>query len=45
MIEAIDTTQNDALELPLRAVIEGKPKSFLIHINKLKDETGRADRQ
>jgi len=40
MIEAIDTTQNDALELPLRAVIEGKPKSFLIHINKLKDETG-----
>ncbi|MCP4694461.1 MAG: PAS domain-containing protein [Desulfobacterales bacterium] len=30
----------DALELPLRATIEGKPRSFLVSVNALKDEEG-----
>jgi two-component system nitrogen regulation sensor histidine kinase NtrY len=32
---------NNSIELPLKMVINGKPKSFLININTLKDDTGQ----
>jgi two-component system nitrogen regulation sensor histidine kinase NtrY len=44
---AYDTLENlayskiNALELPLKLNINGQPRSFLVHVNALKDDTGR----
>ncbi|MCX5884045.1 MAG: ATP-binding protein [Deltaproteobacteria bacterium] len=32
---------NDFIELPLRVTIEGRPRSFMLHISSLKDDSGR----
>jgi two-component system nitrogen regulation sensor histidine kinase NtrY len=40
IIESLNATQNDAVALPLRTTVGGRPRSFLIHINALKDDTG-----
>lgn len=40
IMETLGATQNDAVALPLRATVDGRPRSFLIHINALKDDTG-----
>lgn len=32
---------NDALQVPLRMTVAGQPRSFLIHVNLLRDETGK----
>ena len=41
VIENLSTAPNDAVELTLRLTINGAPRSFLLHINALKDDTGR----
>ena len=33
--------RNSFIELPLRIAIEGRPRSFMLHINSLKNDTGR----
>lgn len=40
IMESLNATQNDAVALPLRTTVGGRPRSFLIHINALKDDTG-----
>lgn len=40
IMESLNATQNDAVALPLRTTVDGRPRSFLIHINALKDDTG-----
>jgi two-component system nitrogen regulation sensor histidine kinase NtrY len=39
MMQALDAAQDDVLVSPLRLVVEGRPRSFMVHINKLKDES------
>ncbi|MGD9084607.1 MAG: ATP-binding protein [Desulfobacterales bacterium] len=34
-------TSGDAIELPLKLTIEGRPRSFLVSVNALKDDSGR----
>jgi len=41
IMEDLFTSRNDAIELPLRLIIEGKPRSFLAHINALRDDAGK----
>ncbi|MFZ0614770.1 MAG: ATP-binding protein [Desulfobacterales bacterium] len=36
--ESLALSKNDALQLPLRLVVDGRPRSFLTHINALKDD-------
>lgn len=40
ILEELNASQKDAVELPLRATIEGRPRSFMVHVNELKDEAG-----
>jgi two-component system nitrogen regulation sensor histidine kinase NtrY len=40
IMETLTNSPNDAVELPLRVTIEGRPRSFLVHVNALKDDTG-----
>ncbi len=40
IMESLNATRNDAVALPLRTTVDGRPRSFLIHINALKDDTG-----
>lgn len=37
----LDSSPDDTVELPLKLAIGGRPKSLLVNINKLKDDTGR----
>jgi len=41
IMEKVTASRNRSVELPLKLIIDGKPKSFLIHINSLLDDTGR----
>ena len=41
IIENLASLRKDAVELPFRVTIEGQPRSFMMHINALKDDTGR----
>lgn len=40
IMETLNATQNDAVALPLNVTVDGRPRSFLIHINALRDDTG-----
>lgn len=40
IMENLASSQNDVVELPLRLTINGRPRSFLVHVNALKDEAG-----
>ena len=41
IIETLTGSRGGALELPLRLTIEGRPRSFMTHVNALKDDAGR----
>ncbi len=41
IMENLNASPDDTVELPVKLAIEGKPKSLLVNINKLKDDTGR----
>ncbi len=41
IIQGFKGIHNDFIELPLRATIEGRPRSFMLHISSLKDDSGR----
>jgi len=40
IMENLSSSKNDAVELPLRLSIEGRPRSFLVNVNALKDDAG-----
>jgi two-component system nitrogen regulation sensor histidine kinase NtrY len=41
VMENLRSSRNDAVELPLKLTIDGRPMSFMMHINALKDDTGQ----
>ena len=41
IIHGFKGIHNDFIELPLRATIEGRSRSFMLHISSLKDDSGR----
>ena len=41
VVEQLKTSRNDAIRLPLKLTIDGRPMSFLMHINALKDDVGQ----
>jgi two-component system nitrogen regulation sensor histidine kinase NtrY len=41
IVQGFKGIHNDFIELPLRATIEGRPRSFMLHISSLKDDSGR----
>jgi two-component system, NtrC family, nitrogen regulation sensor histidine kinase NtrY len=41
IMEKVTASRNRSVELPLKLTIDGKPRSFLVHINSLQDDTGR----
>jgi two-component system nitrogen regulation sensor histidine kinase NtrY len=41
VMEQLKTSRNDAVRLPLKLAIDGRPMSFLLHINALKDDIGQ----
>jgi two-component system nitrogen regulation sensor histidine kinase NtrY len=41
IIQGFKGIHNDFIELPLRATIEGRPRSFMLHISSLKDDSER----
>ncbi len=41
IMSTVTGTQQEAIEIPLRQTINGRPRSFLVYFNALKDETGR----
>jgi len=40
IMESLTSSRKDAIELPLKVTIEGRPRSFLISVNSLKDDVG-----
>lgn len=40
VMEKLSGAKNDVVELPLRLTIAGQPRSFLAHVNALKDDAG-----
>jgi two-component system, NtrC family, nitrogen regulation sensor histidine kinase NtrY len=41
IMERFSTTREEAMEIPLRLTIEGRPRSFLAYVNSLKDDTSQ----
>ncbi len=41
ILDNLSFTSGDAIELPLKLTIEGRPRSFLVSVNALKDDSGR----
>ncbi len=41
ILENLSSTQNDSVELPLKLTVNGKPRTFMMHVNALKDDIGR----
>ena len=41
IIDILSLSSGDTIELPLKLTIEGRPRSFLISVNVLKDDAGR----
>ena len=41
VMEQLKTSRNDAVRLPIKLAIDGRPMSFLMHINALKDDIGQ----
>ena len=39
-METLTGSSNSVVELPLRLAIAGRPRSFLVHVNALKDDSG-----
>jgi two-component system nitrogen regulation sensor histidine kinase NtrY len=42
VMEQLSSSQDNSVDFPLRLVIEGRPKSFLVNITDLKDEHGKS---
>ena len=40
LIEKLNSTQKDHIELPLKITVDGRPRSFMVNVNKLKDDVG-----
>jgi two-component system nitrogen regulation sensor histidine kinase NtrY len=40
IMESLASSRKDAVELPLQVTIKGRPRSFLISVNSLKDDVG-----
>ncbi len=41
IMDSLSVSRGDTIELPLKLTIEGRPRSFLISVNALKDDAGR----
>jgi len=41
IMENLTPAHGNTVELPLKLIIEGRPRSFLVSVNALKDDTGR----
>jgi two-component system nitrogen regulation sensor histidine kinase NtrY len=41
IMETLSSSKDDAVELPLKLTIVGRPRSFMVHINALKDDKSR----
>ena len=41
VINNLITSQHDVAELPLKLTIDGRPMSFIMHVNALKDDSGK----
>jgi len=41
VMENLKSSRNDAAELPLKLAIDGRPMSFIMHVNALKDDAGQ----
>jgi two-component system nitrogen regulation sensor histidine kinase NtrY len=41
IIHGFKGIHNDSVELPLRVTIDGRPRSFMLHISSLKNDSGR----
>lgn len=41
IMEQLTDSPDDAVEFPLRIAIDGRPKSFIMHVNALKDDAGQ----
>jgi len=41
VMDNLRISRNDAVELPLRLTIDGRPMSFIMHVNALKDDADR----
>ncbi len=40
IMDSLTISKNDAFQLPLRLIIEGRPRSFMTHVNALRDDSG-----
>jgi len=40
VMEKLTSSLEDHVELPLKIAIDGRPRSFMIHVNELKDDSG-----
>ncbi len=41
IMESLNNSHDDSVGLPLKLTIEGSPRSFLVYVNALKDDTGK----
>jgi len=41
VIQSVTGSRGGTVEMPLRMTIDGRPRSFMVHVNALKDDTGR----
>jgi two-component system nitrogen regulation sensor histidine kinase NtrY len=41
IIQGFKVVYNEAVELPLRVTIDGRPRSFMLHVSSLKNDSGR----
>ena len=41
VMENLKSSRNDAVELPLKLTIDGRPMSFIMHVNALNDDAGQ----
>ncbi len=42
IMENLESSRNDAVELQLRLSVDGTPSSFMVHVNALKDDVGQS---
>ncbi len=41
IVDKLTNSRNSAMEMPFKLAIDGRPRSFLVHLNALKDDGGR----
>jgi two-component system nitrogen regulation sensor histidine kinase NtrY len=41
IVQGFKIVYNEAVEMPLRATIDGRPRSFMLHVSSLKNDSGR----